>query len=174
MSNKASRSLIAWTCLMMAASSLAYDSAVAFDDIERCRAIADQDERLECYDRLAGPTDAEQTATPAADDAPAAQPAHAAALPEASTAKADPAADIGLPKPREELQAVPVTIDRCGTASNRIFYIYLDNGQVWKYIGRKSLRLKSCGKEASLVEDRLGFTLQLHEHSKSIRVQRLK
>ena len=172
MVSKALGSLVIAACLMVTAAAAADEGA----GIERCRTIADNDDRLECYDRMAMPADAGQPATAAADDAPAMEPAQSAVgLPAVETATtADPAADIGLPKPKVAMEPVPVTIDRCGMAGNRIFYIYFDNGQVWRYIGRKSLRLKSCGKEASLVEDRLGFVLQLHEHSKSIRVQRLK
>ena len=149
---------------------VAAQGAVSLPDLEKCRAIADDALRLKCYDGLAPAEDARGSS---------------AAVPESSTAttearhtlsSADAALpdDIGLPKPDRELKSVPVTLERCGYASNMMFYVYFENGQVWKYLGRKKLRLKDCGKKAILSEDKLGFKLELSEHSTTIRIARLR
>ena len=63
---------------------------------------------------------------------------------------------------------------RCGEANNRRFYFYFDNGQVWKYLGRKKLRFLDCDSQATLVEDGFGFTLKLDTDEREMRVQRVK
>ena len=82
--------------------------------------------------------------------------------------------DVGLPKSDDSLQTIRATVARCGEASNRRFYFYFDNGQVWKYLGRKKLRFLDCDNQASLIEDGWGFKLKLDGDERPMRVQRVK
>jgi hypothetical protein len=162
--------------LLWSAPSLAGSETVSVDELSQCREIADSEQRLACYDGIGKPAPAiEPTATVAEplaqDTAAAAEVVPAAKVDSAYRELTD---DVGLPKTDATSQQIRATVVRCGQANNRKFYFYFDNGQVWEYIGGKRLRYKNCDTQASLIEDGLGFKMQLDGESLEMRVRRVK
>jgi hypothetical protein len=160
--------------------------------MEQCRNIADASARLECYDRASEAGDVTDKApmkpetderdvepeaaietAPADDTAGSAVPTP----PEATSPAPESGVlteDIGLPKPADAYQSIPVTVARCTKASNHKWYFYLDNGQVWQYLGARTLRYRECDAPGQLIEDRLGFALQLDGETAKHRVKRVR
>ena len=178
--------------LLAAAPLFAQQDNVSMQELQQCRDLQDPAERMACYDNIgaaaapapAAPPPVEAVSPAAAEPAatpPVEQPAPAEA---AETTTAAPAAaaeeygeltdDVGLPKSGEDLQLMRATVARCGEANNRRFYFYFDNGQVWKYLGRKKLRFLDCENQATLIEDGFGFTLKIDGDEREMRVQRVK
>ena len=173
---------------------IAQSDSVAMDELQKCRELEDPAQRMACYDGIgeAAATTPAVAAPVEAVSQPAAEPTPAAAIeevpqavPKAPTAEIPAAAasekeyreltdDVGLPKSDDNLQTIRATVVRCGEANNRRFYFYFDNGQVWKYLGRKKLRFLDCDNQASLVEDGWGFVLKLDGDDREMRVQRVK
>lgn len=135
-------------------------------DIQKCRQMPEAEMRLACYDRLGEPGAQQPTqAQPGAvhEDVTEQEPGYR-----------ELTEDVGLPKEIQDDQVILATVSRCGEANNRKFYFYFDNGQVWKYVGGRKLRIRDCSKQATLQEDRFGYTLQLDGDSRSMRVERVK
>lgn len=152
----------------------AQDEKVGMQDIRKCRQISEAEARLACYDRLGEPatsgpgtTAAEQPAQEAPGTVHEDVTGHGPGYRELTE-------DVGLPKAIRDDQVILATVSRCGEANNRRFYFYFDNGQIWKYVGGRKLRIRDCSKPATLREDRFGFTLQLDGDARSMRVERVK
>jgi hypothetical protein len=159
--------------------------------LDQCRQYTDAEERLACYDEIgkqAAPaepmTDEPETPETVAPAAAAAAEAEATAAPagappddvlqaaEQSSEEAEAADEFGLPKEDDDYASMSATVVRC-QESNYKYYFYLDNGQVWRYLGNKRLRYKDCNSPAQLNEDGLGFKLQM-DGEPSLRVKRIK
>ena len=82
--------------------------------------------------------------------------------------------NVGLPKAADEYKPIPVTVVRCGKANNRKWYFYLDNGQVWQYLGSRTLRYRNCDTPGTLREDGMGFALQMDGDEAKLRVKRVR
>lgn len=151
-------------------------------DLEECRQITEPLERLACYDDIGRAENRAEAPAPAAESqaAPATQDGGAAAAHETAGSEDQPAEfavltdEVGLEQPADEYKPIRVTIDSCGQANDRRFYFHFDNGQVWKYLGSKKLRYRSCATSAKLVEDGFGYTLQMDGDTAKHRVQRVK
>lgn len=178
--------------LALAAPARTETAAGPDKSIEQCRDIADASARLECYDRASEtgvvrdeapviPETKDQGADPKAtietattdDTAGPASPEHVEAATEAP-ASGVLTDDTGLPKPADAYQPIPVTVSRCTQASNHKWYFYLDNGQVWQYLGARPLRYRECNTPGQLIEDRLGFSLQMDGDAAKLRVKRVR
>jgi hypothetical protein len=150
------------------AASQEDDSSVV-RSLGECRAIADPSRRLACYDAIGRPpADGRE---PATETAPPASAATGDRAPEPSALPGD----FGMAEDDEpDETSYTITISRCGEATNRHFYFYFDNGQVWRYVGRKKLRLRDCSGEATVVEDRIGIGIRLPGEDWLHRVIRVK
>jgi len=145
--------------IMLAAASGCEDargSDLATPEIERCRAIVNDTERLSCYDNIGSSAPSANSEEPEDRE------------------KTEIAEDFGLPDTDKESRIYSVAMDRCGMAPNRFFYFYFENGQVWKYVGNKKLRYKSCPTSADINEDRYGYKLRLQGETRWHRIQRMK
>jgi hypothetical protein len=130
----------------------------------RCRAIAEPERRLICYDAI--PTQA--SATPQAAQAPQAPP----------TANTGSAADsFGLPartpsnEPARVESRVPSDFRGWGPNSR----IRLDNGQIWRVVDNSSMFVKPAARAASVRRGLLGvFYLDLEGINRSPKVERIE
>jgi hypothetical protein len=170
--------------LLLAAPSHAQNDSAATDYIERCRTIADVMDRLACYDRIGAPDTAPATAPEAREDSmPETEAAHSdegSQDPEAAVTATDDIEygdltdDVGLAKRADAFKPILVTVTRCSQANNRKWYFYLDNGQVWQYMGARTLRYRRCDTPGKLIEDSLGFSLQMDGDTAKHRVKRVR
>lgn len=152
----------------------AQNDSVSMQEIRQCREHTDLVQRLACYDQIGKPAPVVETpAVPADAESPAAAAADVPQEVERVSQHPMPSDDFGLPKSEDALESIRATVVRCGEANDRRFYFYLDNGQVWKYLGGKYLRYKSCNSPATLSEDSLGFKLQM-DGKPSLRVKRVR
>lgn len=166
--------LLGSAILLLFAPVYAQSSDQGQGGVKQCREIADAEARLACYDRIG------KSALEGGDE-PESMPEAAAELdPSIAGAEIEDSEygtltdDTGLPAAADASKPIPVTVSSCGEATNLKFYFYLDNGQVWRYIGGKKLRYRSCDGAAFLFEDRLGFALQMEGDSARLRVKRVK
>ena len=170
--------------LLLTTPAHAQSNSAATESIEQCRKIADVTDRLDCYDRI-GESEIATHPAPENQDvaAPGPEPMDTEQVspgPETSEIAVEDAEygvladDVGLPKSSDAYKPIPVTVTRCGKANNRKWYFYFDNGQVWKYIGSRTLRYRSCNTPAKLVEDGFGFTLQMDGDKAKLRVDRVR
>jgi len=150
--------------LFLTVPLFAQNASVSMEELHECREFAEAETRLACYDRLGSPGAAVQAQTVVSEEA----------LAEEESAYGELADDVGLPNKDDAKKPILVTLTSCGEASNRIFYFKFENGQIWKYIGRKKLKYKNCNPNATLLEDGFGFSLQLDGEAGKLRVQRVK
>lgn len=168
--------------LLLTAPVHAQNERAATEAIERCRTIADAMDRLACYDRIGRAETAAAVAPAAAVEAvstpqPTDQTSQAPEIPAAAAEGAEYGEltdDVGLPKSADDYKPIRVTVVRCGQSNDRKWYFYLDNGQVWKYLGARPLRYRSCDTPGMLLEDGMGFALQMDMDEKKHRVQRVR
>ena len=174
--------------LLLAAPGHAQNEGASTEDIERCRTIADVTERLACYDRIGKPEttpepapEARENSTPDPKPVPVPTPTDEGSqgtddsvVATEDTKYGELTDDVGLPKSADDYRPIPVTVSRCTKASNHKWYFYLDNGQVWQYLGARTLRYKECNTPGQLIEDRLGFSLQMDGDTAKHRVKRVR
>lgn len=172
--------------LALAAPGQAQSAGESVEGIEKCRNIANASERLDCYDRVheledaAGPVPSTPASTREGSGSETTGATASSPDKEVSDVAADQPEygvltdDTGMTKPDDAYKPIPVTITRCGQANNRKWYFYLDNGQVWQYLGARTLRYKSCDTPGQLTEDRLGFSLQMNGNTAKHRVRRVR
>ena len=167
----------------------AQNESVSTEQLQQCREIADTEERLACFDNISEPAPTTETPAEAPVETPAETPTVSAAAATAAVAataataspeaeaesepEPDPDADFGLPTPEENRETIQANVVRCGEASNRKYYFYLDNGQIWEFLGRSNPRYRSCNSPVTVTEDGMGFSLQMDGDS-SHRVRRYK
>ena len=162
------------------------------ESAEQCRNIADASARLECYDRTSevGAVTDKAPIMSETEKQGVEQEAAVETVPtedKAGSAVADPSEattqaaesgvltdDTGLPKPPGAYKPIPVKVSRCTKASNHKWYFYLDSGQVWQYLGARTLRYRECDTPGQLIEDRLGFSLQMDGDAAKHRVKRIR
>lgn len=159
-----SRAGVGATLLVFAMPITAQLNEDLMQEFEHCRELDDDDKRLICYDRIG-------------EALPVIETTAGVDVQEQDSEYGKITDDIGLPKKTPQADGaitVQATISSCGLASNRIFYFYFENGQVWKYIGRKQLKYRDCSGVAEIKEDRFGFALQIEGDTRSVRVARVK
>ena len=162
--------------MLMSLPLPAQNDSVSMEELRQCREYSDLEQRLACYDQIGKPAPVVETPAVPADAASPAATAAAADVPQEVKRVSQhpvPSDDFGLPKSEDALESIRATVVRCGEANDHRFYFYLDNGQVWKYLGGKYLKYKSCDSPVTLSEDSLGFKLQMDGKS-SLRVKRVR
>jgi hypothetical protein len=158
------------------------NDCVATEEIERCRTIADVVDRLDCYDRIGRPETAPTHALEAPGDSipepvpmdQDSQDPESPVVAAEDTEYGELTDDVGLPKSADDYKPIPVTVVRCGQSNNRKWYFYFDNGQVWQYLGVRALRYRDCNTPGVLIEDGMGFALQMDADKAKLRVKRVR
>jgi len=188
--------------LVLPGFSVADDSLAA--GLENCAAIADDTDRLVCFDALASnkaappaiPAVAEVATTQTTPVAPAAPPTAAAELPQA----VPDAAAAELPQAVPDVapaEVVPLSDDvgkssvkraeapKSQKYSTRVtrcvenkqsgqYYFYFDNGQVWKQSKYRRLRWKECEFDVIVTKGIWGYEMYIPEKDRTIRISRLR
>lgn len=160
--------------LLSAAPVYAQSDGHSPEDIAKCREFGDEQARLACYDRIGEAVSEDKEPSEPSEDGAAKPETGIAEVESGDSEYSELTEETGLPRSADANKPIPVTISSCGEATNFKFYFYFDNGQVWRYIGGKKLRYRSCDGPAILVEDRLGFALQLNGDGAWLRVKRIK
>ncbi len=165
------------------ATSLAAEEAADATALEDCRSIDDDAGRLACYDRFNMPASIE-VSEPAAEQA-VAEPRDVASVeeppearqpaPEVASAEEQRTAQFGLPVDESDPEnKLALRVVKCGYATDRNHYFYFDNGQIWRYLGSKKLRIRDCDRGAQINEDRFGYSLVLEGETHRMRVRRVR
>ncbi len=141
---------------LMTASSVAADDDTA---LARCVSIDDAEQRLACYDEIAGrETSADESATalaPISEDYGAEQ--------------------LGQDNPDRKVEKpVLVKVTSCRRDDRRKYYFYLENGQVWRQHDDDRLRFKECNFNATIIRDGFGYKLQVEGQKRRTRVKRVQ
>lgn len=181
-------------------------SALAQDPISnalsKCAQIADDGDRLICYDALSALAvpDAGSVATsnpapevaPAPASTPEAAPSTGAAVaagtgvaattaavpqaPEGSTPLSD---DVGKERvqnaERPEAPIYSATVSRCeeSRSSGQYFFV-MENGQVWKQANYRRLGWKNCRFGVTITKDGFGYEMYVPEKERTVRVTRIR
>ena len=159
--------------LLPAASVYAQSDGRSTDGIAECREFADAEARLACYDRIGKTASGNKEQSEPGENVAETPEPGMAEIEKGDSGYGVLSDDTGLPQSADANKPIPVTISKCGEATNFKFYFYFDNGQVWRYIGGKKLRYRGCEGAAILVEDRLGFSLQMEGDNARLRVKRI-
>ena len=167
------------------------------DGIRQCATVADDDERLRCFDALARET-THASATPSAvapvpAAPPPAEPAAAAASSAAVTPEPPPAEsaagavaeaepisdDIGLSgiesKDKPEPKKYSATVTKCEESKQSgQYYFFFENGQVWKQANYKRLRWRDCEFDVTVSKGTFGYEMYVPEKDRTVRVARIR
>jgi hypothetical protein len=146
--------------LLLTASPLAVsdDSDIA-SQMKACSLKADRNDRLACFDELNrevnAPTDVSATAAVAATGTASTD----------SSSKSEAA---------EAESGVPVNVVSCQSGASDEYIFALDNGEVWKQVSSKRLRLSECNFAARIDRDFFGYKMIIEEDNTKFRVKRLR
>jgi hypothetical protein len=140
-------------------------SAGTVEELKDCARMADQDARLACYDELGQRVLREE----AADRKPTQEKMARQEAETASTVEIQPLPDeLGRSKAVNYLG----TITSCKKGGSGDWYFFFDNGQVWKQVNRRDLRLKDCKFDATISSDGFGYKMRIDGFERTIRVKR--
>jgi hypothetical protein len=95
----------------------------------------------------------------------------AAAVAATGTASMEPSPKS---KPDDAESGVPVNVVSCQTGASDEYIFTLDNGEVWKQVSSKRLRLPDCNFSARIDRDFFGYKMVLEEDNTKLRVKRLR
>lgn len=140
---------------------MAVSGIAAADDtaLAQCVSIDDAEQRLACYDEIAGRASGAGEST--APISPITQDYGAEQL---SNDNPD----------RKVEQPVLVKVTACRRDDRRRYYFYLENGQVWRQNDDDRLRFKDCNFNATIVRDGFGYKLQVEGQKRRTRVKRVQ
>ena len=139
------------------------------DQLQRCALVEDASARLACYDGLIDKT----------------QPAAAKPAKSSDSSLVDEVVDAPAPESDSEVARAPkqgryepigfrATVTHCRQDSNKKYYFYLENGEVWKQSDRKKLKYKDCAFDISVTKDFFGYKMQQDGVDRRIRITRVK
>ena len=163
----------ALTCLTLALAC-AYPLAATAE--ATCRAIADPLERLECYDQRVDETSAEARSSSSESSGPPAVPdddsAESSSVP--TKAAAEATAEFGKrAHPGRSVETVTATVSRVERLAYGKIRISLDNGQIWRQLDSKRIRL-AAGDTATIKAGHLdSYRLRKEGATTAIRVKRV-
>lgn len=158
-----------------AGSAIAADADDLRHAVSLCAAVTKPDDRLACYDRLAG-RPAAVSAAPLTPHAATPTPTPTPALTAAHTPA--PVQDFGLSPQQKapvasEIQTITATVTAFGHGSNGRVLVGLDNGESWE-IEDGADALLSVGDSVKIRRASLGSFLMITPAKLSHRVRRLK
>ncbi len=170
--------VVAGVLLLSAQSATAND--VLPGSLAECASIADDTERLACFDAVASAHSTRPPAAPAAPAQPATPepPAPASAAPAA--AGPTPITDeVGRERVEggrdEEPPEYSATVTRCEeNQQSGQTYFYFENGQVWKQANYRRLRFRECRFDITLTEDNFGYVIYIPSKDRRVRVTRIR
>jgi hypothetical protein len=145
---------------------------------QECAEIEDSAERLACYDarHATSPGAAEEDAVapqPANDSppVPAEAPREAeSAAPVAAAVPDEFGKEEPLDTPKEYIEATIAEVSKSGL----VYYLHLDNGQVWREVEDSTLRFRE-GRKVTITEGILGsYDLQMEGQNKIVKVRRVR
>jgi len=179
---RATASRLTALAAMLALPLMAPTTARAQDTLAGCRAIADRDARLTCYDRLADQAvrhPGAATTAPAPVPAPTVPGATSAAAAPAAVPQSEvnPEAEFGLPADRrgKELDALESSIPGPVNGWNASTRFTLANGQVWRVSDGSHADLDLQSPKVRIERGILGsFYLRIDGTNRSPRVQRVR
>ena len=166
----------AWILASIAAGLLiSAPAAVANDSLAECAAVANDSQRLACFDGLAA----------AQANEPAAPPAAPAAAPQAVTTPATGDAPVPITDEvgRERVEGArederpeySANVIRCEeNQQSGQTYFFFENGQVWKQANYRRLRFRECRFEVTLTEDNFGYSMHIPSRDRQFRVTRIR
>ena len=151
--------------ITLSTSSGIAQSAETVEELKACTRLTDRDARLACFDNLGErvlreePAEMEQAqGKMAQSEAETGTSTDAKPLPD-NYGKANPSQYDGL-------------ITSCKKGHSGRWYFVFDNGQVWKQVNKRNLRLKECNFNATITQDMFGYKLRIDDVEKTIRVRR--
>jgi len=143
---------------------------------QECAGIEDNAERLACYDAKNSPS----ASLP--DEASASSSPDSTVSPKSGRESAESTAPVAAPDPdsfgkeepydtsKEYIEATIVEIKKSGL----IYYLRLDNGQVWREVEDSTLRFRE-GRKVTITEGILNsFDLQMEGQNKIVKVRRIR
>jgi len=169
---------------LLVASLLLASVAQAQPELQRCAALADNAERLQCYDGLAAAlrsTAEEETADPSAIQVSPANDLAGTPEPPARRGISTALALFGFESRPEEQRQITEVLDRVEAAVSSAAHnpfsgwtLTLANGQVWKQLGSDRFDIKP-GDTAVITRGSLNsFLLQRGGEGRRIRVSRVE
>ncbi|MDJ0748731.1 MAG: hypothetical protein QNJ11_04570 [Woeseiaceae bacterium] len=150
-------------------------SAELADNLAGCRAIANDAERLACYDGLADTSSQAPPVAPSAETVVAPAPnTEADATP--PPVPEDLGAEVLPEKPGEEKEPerFSATVTRCGEAADGRYLFYFKNGQIWRQAKDDRLYFRDCQFGVTITKDFFGYKMQQVGEKKRIRIRRVR
>lgn len=131
------------------------------EQLKDCARMSDRDARIACYEQLGSRVlDAEHSD----------RSSTAEGNPNTSTLP-DALGRAGHEKQQEEVQNTGL-ITSCKKGYDKQWYFYFDNGQVWKQVDNRPIRLKNCDFAATITRDSMGYRMQVPDKNRKIRIKR--
>ena len=171
-----SKTAISIILLMVSTSSGVAQSADPIEELKACARMTDRDARFVCLDNLGERVLREESA----DEKPTREVvAQSEAVTTATEINAQPAAnDRAVSKSEDDQESTNIiysgTITSCRKGHFDDWYFTFDNGQVWKEMVRRKLRLKECNFSATITKDVFGHNMKVDAFEKAIRIKRYK
>lgn len=147
------------TCLvaLLAIAATATNVVGAVDDIGACAKIADDKQRLSCYDKAAQDRQ-RRTETGAAEKS-------------SSQQSIDSGVSSGPSSEEFKLQA---HVSRCEESADGRYYFYLDNNEVWKQTRSYRQRYKDCNFSVTITKDWFGYKMLTNDDERAVRIKRVR
>lgn len=145
-------------CFLVAMLAISATKVVAADDdIRKCAKIADDSDRLSCYDEMA--EDRQRRMETGAVEKSQSDP---------NTDRVDTAGPSGE---EFELQA---RVSRCEKSADGRYYFFLDNNEVWKQTKSDRHRYKDCTFSVTITRDWFGYKMLIDDGERTIRIKRVR
>ncbi len=175
-----------WILASVTAGVLIGAPAAAANDalpaaLAECAAVADDDQRLVCFDALASAQANEPVSAPApqATSSQTAPTPAASGLPAAAGGPVPITDEVGRERVEgareEERPQYSANVIRCEeNQQSGQTYFFFENGQVWKQANYRRLRFRECRFEVTLSEDNFGYSLHIPSRDRRFRVTRIR
>lgn len=143
---------------------------------QECAEIEDNAERLACYDaeNTSSVSVPDEASAPSPPDTTASQPPEGTSAGSSTPVAAPDPDSFGKEEPldtsKEYIEATIVEIKKSGL----VYYLRLDNGQVWREVEDSTLRFRE-GRKVTITEGILNsFDLQMEGQNKIAKVRRIR
>lgn len=165
--------------LLLALLFLASPAFAAEQALTECRQIEDVEERVACYDRVVdsqSSTDSDEMRSGDVETVPAAETTEPRAIPDAQslfgTNDAEAKRIVEASLDIEQIDQIVAAVTDVRQSATRKLTVTLDNGQVWRQLDSRPMRL-SAGEAVIIRKASLGsFLMEKQSGGRSIRVRR--